>query len=1488
MSGAATHADHPKPSCDGSHNTNVTPPYQYITPRDACDGTRVHVIRNHRALIPGAQADGMALPQSVHQLQVSPQGLVMRTRGYVNATPVIVLNDTGATVTVMREALAAKLQLDVLPATVGTTVNNPNGEPFEMTGVVTDTVSFEGVQFPFTAHVLRDLQVDFILGQDFLMKHNVYLSYGDAEITYAGVRVPVIDRPCYTARRYRRTDGSAVYAGEDVCIAPGAVQDIFAVVKMRAGLPCAQYAWRFQPLQATQDTLDVTMADGIVRIEGSSDVIVRITNMRTDGKDVVVPAGTMLGTLRTLRTTQDDHTRPMLVAIETRSNEQHTEIAAVPPQVTVQADQVEDRDMAFRKLLDGIVAGLPEELSTAERDQLRSLLTEYRDTVYSERIGRANAYVFDINPGTARPVCHPDRRWSPQEMTYIKAHIEQLLQQGLIEPSNSPWSSRLVCAPKKDASGMKTDIRVCVDFRDVNALTYRDAYPAPNIFGVLDRLHGMTYFTSMDLQKGFHQIDMTERARDICSFRCPFGFYRYTKLPFGVMNAPAAFQRMMDTVLRGLIHGDVMVYMDDVIIFTKDWQQHMERLREVLRRVADAGLTIQLKKCTFGRHSLLYLGHIVSKEGIKPDGVKVEAVRSVQQPTNLTELQTFLGLTGVFRRFVAGYGDMARPLAEMTRKSEQSKWRTGEMWTQERIHAMNALKDAICDEVTLAHPRFDRPLLMVCDASDYGMGAMLAQIDDEGRERPIAFTSATFTGPARNYTTTEKEGLSVAWAAAQFRPYIHGIPTVVVTDHAALTHILRKGVAPQRIARIVLDLAEYDLTYVHRKGSHNKVADAMSRLTSVMSTTNTVVGSPGDFASPPVVNALARDDAMRHLQKTLAVDVTAPTDVSMGDGTYVTVTPAGADAGMAPTSTPRRGDGDHCGATSTPRLGDNHRTVTMAKVRGRVKANKSAPIYVAPDASPEIVLPVEVTVEAFAAAQHADPECESMFRYLTTEEEPKDRKLCRWVLARSDEFVVQESLLKHVEITRDAATRKTVRVTTYVPKALRGNVLRACHDHMATGGHMGIERTYLRVRQYYWWPRLYGDVRDYVTACLTCQTSQGHARKQALLQNPAQARFPFDMVAMDLLQMPKSNDGNRYAMVVIDHFSRYAIVVPLPNKRATTVARALMERVILIHGHPATLLTDRGTEFLNKEMARICELIHTKKIFTTPYRPQADGMAERFNRTLLKLLRAFVDGEQTDWDVVLPYVLFAYNTSRSRMTGEAPYTIIFGREPPAPSYGDVLLSTGQVHTAADPTKWREEMQRYISDDVAQVIRERSDTKKAKERNARNDGRAAQEPIANGTVVMLTNKSKPVREQKPKLLKRQRGLYVVLERTGPVTYVIRRVAASSGKTRKVHADLIHPFRTGTGDVLSTNINDSMDDVVDDGETPTLTSHNADEEDGVAYEVAAVKGMRVNEGTLQFLIAWKGYEGQDSWEDELRLDCPELVDAFIDNASFRAYN
>ena len=1451
-----------------------------------------------------------------------PPGILMQTIAHVRGLPETIYNDSGADVSCVSSAVAARLDLAIKTTRVA--VFNPNGTPFTVRGVAVVPLQFGGKSFDFPFQVLDDLDVGILVGDDFLRHFKCTMSYGAGFVEYDGIPVSTVQAGTSknTLRMYRSTDGLPVELCEEVILGSGQTFDVIGKVKLPAGFPYRTHTWIFEPLLMTEAALGVAAAPAVVKLEGVNTVRVRLADRRRSTAPVVLPVGTVLGTIHTVRKEAKALEQVRVIRALRTSTAGPGRAALSEDGILIHANAGEIQNASvveganeavreggdewapaneaeFQIHLAKILQQLPETLTGEERQALADTLTEYKRSLCPVRLGCAKDVIVDINPGEARPVCHPDRRWSPQEGRAIREQIEGLLAAGLIEPSDSPWSNRLVCAPKKGSDGTKTEIRVCVDFRDVNARCVKDAYPAPNIDATLDQLNRAAWYSSVDLAKGYHQVPLTERAKQICSFRCPSGFFRYTRMPFGIMNAPAAFQRMMDVVLRDFAWKFCMVYIDDVIIYSTSWADHVDHISHVLRRIRDAGLTVGLKKCHFGGREVAFLGYIVSAMGIKPDPTKVAAIRDFKVPESLTDLRSFLGLASQFRRFIRCFGDMARPLQFLTRKEAHGLWVTGHAWTEERIMAFDAIKAAVAEEVTLAHPCYDRPLLMVCDASDYGMGAMLAQLDDQGNERPIAFTSATFYGPALRYTTTEKEGLAVVWAAAHFRPYIHGVPTVVVTDHAALTWILSRGDPPARIAHWVMDLSQYDLTYVHRKGAHNNVADALSRLQGKMDTVDAVDGG-GEMPETCVLHTITTRQRKKKTAQSsppTSSDTTATTAAladSRAQGSFGALLPTTELSTQPPQPSPATREVSQVdtsvgmeGVEAVSCEGEVVVVVesTQAKAAKQSATSTSEPILQQPTFWVEanrdgVKFDGDLTTEEVISSQLKDTELRAMRNFIQNGVLPDDPSLRAWVLVRGDEFLLQAGVLMKAEQVR-VLGKKTVRLVMAVPKDLRWRVVEACHDSSAYGGHMDATRTCSRVKRYFWWSRLFSDVYDYVGGCLVCRSAAKRTAGPAPLGAHEVPSRPFEFLGIDLIAMPESSYGNKYAMVVMDHFSRYATVVAIQDKTAVTVARMLTRHVILIHGPPSTLLSDQGGEFDNALMRELASVFGFKKISTTPYRPQCDGLVERFNRTLLRLLRCFVDTSQANWDDLLPYVLFSYNTAISSTTGEAPFSIVFGRDPPAPIFSDVLDASGAVRRIADPAEWRREVQEALSDEFMEELVDFNRETKEKRNRVANERRKVRSWFRPGLVVLLANNQKLAEGARPKLARKQRGLFVIVRMVTEVTAELRKVGDAGRSLTKVHIDLLEPVRTGANKVLvlSSPFPPTVE-AVDDAEDAEDEVAEDTAEDTASYEVESVVAVRSHQGQLQLKVHWKGYATpDDSWLAEADLDCPRLIEEFI---------
>lgn len=464
-------------------------------------------------------------------------------------------------------------------------------------------------------------------------------------------------------------------------------------------------------------------------------------------------------------------------------------------------------------------------LNKEENGRILKLLNRYSKLFYKEgnNLTFTHEVQHEIATKTDRPIFSKIYRYPKVHEQEIERQVNDMLKQGIITESSSPYNSPLWIVPKKEDNSGNKKWRIVIDYRNLNDNTIADKYPIPNIDSILDKLGKAQYFSTIDLAKGFHQILVKPEHRQKTAFSTPFGHYEFVRMPFGLKNAPATFQRLMNSVLREYINRICVVYLDDILVFSTSLQEHIDSLSKIFSTLEKADLKIQVDKCNFFAKETPYLGHILTPEGLMPNKSKIDAIVNLKLPNNQKQIKSFLGLTGYYRKFIRSYAKIAYPMITYLKKDKRVNTNDPNY-----IMSFEKLKQLITEHPILRFPDFDRRFKLTTDASNYALGAVLSQ---EGH--PICFASRTLNDHEKNYSTIEKELLAIVWSVKYFRPYLYGREFDLHTDHQPLKWLQIKNSARDinpRLQRWLIQLGEYDAKIDYIKGKENKIADFLSRI----------------------------------------------------------------------------------------------------------------------------------------------------------------------------------------------------------------------------------------------------------------------------------------------------------------------------------------------------------------------------------------------------------------------------------------------------------------------------------------------------------------------------------------------------------------------------------------------------------------------------------------------------------------------------------
>lgn len=1082
----------------------------------------------------------------------------------LNGHKVCCLLDTGCETSV----IARRLLPDVKLQPTSQTLFAANGTRIPLLGRTTIDFTVHGEKQSATVVVTEAIE-ELILGIDWLQSHRCRWEFGSGRVKIGRFWIKLHSRtPSSMVRR--------IYVESDSIVSARSQRDL-RVKATWPDLRSAPPGWIFEP---------TCFKDGVIAArtlfsDQSLHSAVRILNF-TD-EPFRVASGTLLGKadLVAASTTQ-------LATGESKGEEKFSRTIKTGP-ATDELNHVEC-----------VIDALPKCLTTNERELAAQFIRENASRFSKSEydLGRTDLLYHSIDTGDNRPFRQPLRRHPRAHLPIIDNFVDEMLKNDVIEPvRDSAWASNVVLVRKRDGS-----LRFCVDYRRLNSLTQKDSFPLPRIDSCLDSLGGSTYFSTLDLRQGYFQLPMAPKDKQKTAFITRRGIWAFKVMSFGLCNAPSQFSRLIEMVLAGLSWEVCLAFLDDIIVFSKDFEQHLERLQLVFDRLMQANLKLKPSKCKLFQTRVQFLGHVISKDGVSPDTEKVDVILKWPIPRNLTEVRAFIGLINYYRKFVKSFAEIARPLHELTRKGSPFVWSDGQQ------QAFDELKQRLVSAPILVQPRDEGGYVLDTDASANAVGAVLSQWQD-GELKVIAFASRALSPAERAYCVTRRELLAVVYGLRQFRHYLLAQKFELRTDHSALTYLLKTPEPVGQQARYLDLLAEYNFSIVHRSGSQHGNVDALSR-------------RPCDRdASKPCGQCrthtveITDDDTLDDRNEPSsssqwAVDAEG-IDIACRAAQELSGRKAEADNPLVPNTALSR----------EAIVEEQNKDATLSKIKGWIET---------PDCTPGLA---EIVI--------LDPEVQHLY-------------------AQKDSLELRNGILYR---RFERADGTTLYYQLIVPRSLRTIVLDNVHSDVMSG-HFGVQKTQEKLQKYAYWQGYKRDVETYVRRCVVCcRYRHGPHMKQGKLQS-AQGCTVWQKIHIDLTgPHVKSRNGFVYLLTVICSFTKYLVAVPLRDKTAKAVAKAIVRHVYLLYSAAELVVHDQGREFCNEIHENVCQLLAIQDCKCSPYRPSSNGQIERVHRTMNEIIAKMVDRNQRNWDEVVPHTVFAYNTAVHSATSFSPFYLMFMREP---------------------------------------------------------------------------------------------------------------------------------------------------------------------------------------------------------------------------------
>ena len=1217
---------------------------------------------------------------------------------------VIYTIDTGASCSLIASSVYDQLPINEQPILreVNIRITGANGSYLHCLGQGDFTLQL-GILEINKPLIVADITDEVLLGADVMINKedqaDILLSQG-IMVMY-GIQIPLRSKMVLINRKVHLSRDFKIPSMTEV------VEDAYL-----DNQECTEKNWIIEPEPQLAERCSVMLASTLVEVDKNKTIKVRLMNPFPKDielrRDMVIGVACPVDEIKEFIDTENDNENNNMETIRLiklgNNTSDNISIRTIGSETLENGSDIPDH-------LQSLFKETSQDKTLVEIEQLKNLLINNQE-VFSKSdtdLGLTNITEHCIETENSRPI---KQRPRPVPLAFAdedKKAVQKLLEQGSVRPSISPWASPMVFVRKKNGQ-----VRPCIDYRKLNFVTRKDAFPLPRTQDCLDTVAGAKLFSSLDITSAYNQIPVREEDIPKTAFVTKYGLYEYTTMPFGLCNAPATFQRAMEIALAGLQWTTCLIYLDDVLIFSDNFDQQINRIQQVLDRIKLAGLKLKPSKCHLIRNQVTFLGHVLTPRGIKPNPENIEKILKWEHPTTVKEIQSLLGMTNYYRRFIEGYSALVRPLIDLTKKGVKFKW------SIDCTKAFDKVRSLLVNAPILAHAMDTGDYILDTDACDTSIGAVLSQLQDN-EHRVIAYGSKSLNKTERNYCVTDRELLAVRYFTEYYRTYLLGRKFLLRTDHQAIKWLFTMKEPKSRISRWIEALSEFNFEIEHRSGLKHTNADAMSRCP------NPWDCSCKDFEKlrcGPCKKCVRKNELM---------------------------------IGQLP------GETDDI----TQDSGGSH---TIKIVKSDLRSR----------------WPAKTTPDKLAKMQQEDPDIGPVYRWLQTNNKPDKIKLSlkspatRHYVLLWDSLKFEQNIL-HREYHKKDNTDDYLQII--IPRILKTDILKEMHDSLLSG-HLGIKKTYSKTMQRFYWFELKVDVDVYIKKCDICSSIKAPAKHVRGPLGEMRCGSPWDRLSTDILgPLPISERGNKYIMVVTDYFSKWVEIFAIPDQQAETCANLLLNEVVARYGCSYDLHTDQGRNYTGQIFKELCQLLGIRKTQTTPYHASGNGQVERFNATLITMIKSYIKGEQKNWDLNLGCLAGAYRASVHEATGFTPNFLLMGREVRLPA--DVCYKPPETETKSYGqyiTKIRERM--ITSHDLARQHLETS----SKKQKTYYDAKSTLLKYDRGKLVWYASIASEIHIT-PKLRKRYMGPALVLKKYDDLTYLIQ---VNRDSKKVVHHDKLMPY------------------------------------------------------------------------------------------------